>query len=135
MKKKSFIVLFVVMTGVLHTGFAQSSLLLESIKGKWNVKEYHNNRKTAINTGYIDFQQDGVFESKGTYFGDRRGLYRTDESRSVVLIDNGRTTEWRASLVNNVLRLEQHIKRQRKPSVYLILIKDGKDENQQVLMN
>ena len=130
MKKYLFILLFTSVVGI-HNIFSQQ--LLNSILGKWNVKEYHNNRKSAANTGTVEFLQDGVFASKGTYFGTSKGLYRTDETRSVVLIDYGKTTEWKASLVNNVLRLDKIVKKQKVSTVYLILVREGKDENQQVV--
>lgn len=129
MKKYSFIFIFAFIASVTTT-YAQ---LLDTLVGKWNVKEYRNNQTTVLDSGFIDFQQDGVFESRGTYFGTRKGLYRTDETRSVVLIDNGKTTEWKATMTNNVLKLDQIIKKQRKPKIYMILIKEGKDENQQVI--
>src|SRR4051812_22525744 len=103
MKKYSFIFALVFIAAVSTTNAQQ---LLETLEGKWNVKEYHNNSKVA-NTGFIDFQQNGVFESRGTYFGTRKGLYRTDETRSVVLIDNGKPSEWKATITNNVLRLDR----------------------------
>ena len=132
MKKYPF---FIVVAFILGLNVSRAQTLLENIAGKWNVKEYHNNRKVSMDTGFIDFQQNGVFESRGTYFGTKKGLYRTDETRSMVLIDHGKTTEWKATLTNNVLKLERLVKNQKTPSVYIILIKAGKDENQQVQNN
>ena len=132
MKKYLFILIFSCVASVTHT-FAQQQQLLESVIGKWNVKEYHNSRKSVSNAGTVEFLQDGVFASKGTYFGTSKGLYRTDETRSVVLVDYGKTTEWKASMVNNVLRLDKINKKEKTPSVYLILVRNGKDENQQVI--
>jgi len=128
--KYSLIFVFAFITSVTTTHAQQ---LLQALIGKWNVKEYSNNGKMAIDTGFIEFQENGVFESRGTYFGSRRGLYRTDETRSVVLLDNGKTTEWRANLTNNILKLNQIGKRQRRSKIHLVLVKEGKDENQQVI--
>jgi hypothetical protein len=131
MKKYTFILVVAFIIGVNIPIRAQQ--LLDNLMGKWNVKEYHNNQNVAMSTGFIDFQQDGVFESRGTYFGNRKGLYRTDETRSLVLFDHGKTTEWKATLTNNVLRLDRIIKKQKKSTVYILLVKEGKDENQQVI--
>ena len=133
MKKYLFIVLFTSLVGANHS-FAQK--LLDSLIGKWNVKEYQQNKKTDFtNAGTIEFLQDGVFLSSGTYFGDAEGLYRTDETRSMVYLDKPSPTEWKATIKNNVLQLHRVTKKIKGKSskIHLILIRDGKDENQHII--
>jgi len=130
MKKYIFIFIFTSIVGIEQV-FAQQ--ILDSLIGKWNVKEYHNNRKTISNQGTIEFKQDGFFVSSNTYFGEANSLFRTDETRAVIYIDNGKTTEWRAILKKNTLRLEQIVPKQKTPKVYLILLKDEAIANKQLI--
>src|SRR6188768_357107 len=73
--------------------------LISEIAGKWSITKYQSKVKTEGKSGTLEFLSDGMFRSEGIYFGTQTGLFRTDETRSLVIIEaqNG-ITEWTASL-------------------------------------
>ena len=73
--------------------------------------------------------EDGTFKSKGSYFGDAEGLYRTDETKQTIHIEiDGVTTEWNARVRNHVLRM---VKPRKKggPRVELVLVAENYEFN------
>jgi hypothetical protein len=104
-------------------------LLLDSLKGTWELKEQYNNKQRVEPKGSIEFREDGTFKSHGSYFGSAVGLYRTDETKSTIHIEiDGRTTEWNASIRNHVLRMTKP-RRKKAPRVDLVLQSEDAEEN------
>lgn len=105
MKKQFTLTLFLFLFAVTTQLAAQN--LISNITGKWSITKYQSKVKTAGKSGTLEFLSDGMFRSEGIYFGVQTGLFRTDETRSIVIIEaqNG-ITEWTASLKDGVLRLK-----------------------------
>lgn len=95
---------------------------ISDVTGKWSITKYQSKLKTAGKSGTLEFLSDGMFRSEGIYFGTQTGLFRTDETRSIVIIEaqNG-ITEWTASLKNDVLRLKSI--KGKGSRVYLTLVR------------
>lgn len=120
MKKQTLIILFFLLTGI---GFQHVNAqdLLGNLYGKWNITKYQSKTKTQLRNGTLDFQSDGSFLSEGIYFGTKKGLYTTDETRSVVIIEiDEAKTEWVASFKKGMLRLHT-APGSRQPKVYMTL--------------
>ena len=94
--------------------------LISDIAGKWSITKYQSKVKTVGKSGTLEFLSDGMFRSEGIYFGTQTGLFRTDETQSIVIIEaqNG-ITEWTASIKDDVLRLKSI--KGKGPKVYLTL--------------
>jgi hypothetical protein len=113
---------------IYGTGYTQNSQphkqgpkdLNGKITGKWKL----NDSKSA-NQGIWEFQVDGNFLSAGNYWGTKKGLYRTDETRSVIVIEIGeQVTEWAASFNNKgILVLKEITSSSEKPTNSLLLTK------------
>jgi hypothetical protein len=104
-------------------------LLLDSLKGTWTLAEQYNNKQRMQPKGTIEFQEDGIFRSNGSYFGSAVGLYRTDETKSTIHIEiDGRTTEWTANINNHVLRMVKP-RRKKAPRVELVLRSEKAEQN------
>ncbi len=120
MKKsiKNFLLLF-----LLATAFQlDAQHLISDVTGKWTITKYQSKIKTQARSGTLEFLPDGTFLSEGIYFGVQTGLFRTDETRSVVIIDtHGEISEWTASIKNEVLRLKSI--KGKGPRVYLTLLR------------
>lgn len=97
--------------------------LIGRLHGTWIMTKYQSKIKTQQVNGKITFESDGGFVSEGVHFGSKKGLFSTDESRSVVIIetDEGKS-EWTASVKKGVLRLRtpSGIK---QPKVYMMFKK------------
>lgn len=122
MKKPSFIILCFLLIGFgTHTVNAQD--LLGDLHGSWNMTKYQSRVKTQLATGKVTFESDGGFVSEGVYFGTEKGLFSTDETRSVVIIDiDGVKSEWTASVKKGVLRLRTP-SGTKQPKVYMMFQK------------
>ncbi|HOX81939.1 MAG TPA: hypothetical protein PLJ60_17390 [Chryseolinea sp.] len=120
MKKQFTLTLFLLLFAVTVQLRAQN--LISDVTGKWAITKYQSKIKTAGKSGTLEFLSDGMFRSEGIYFGVQTGLYRTDETRSIVIIEaeNG-ITEWTASMKNDVLRLKSV--KGKGPRVYLTLVR------------
>ena len=105
MKKSAFIISCFLLIG-LGENTVNAQDLLGALHGSWNMTKYQSQVKTQLPTGKVTFESDGGFVSEGVYFGAEKGLYSTDETRSVVIIDiEGVKSEWTASVKKGVLRL------------------------------
>ncbi len=105
MKKSFALTLFLVLFAITTQLTAQN--LISNIAGKWSITKYQSKIKTQGRSGTLEFLSDGTFLSEGIFFGTQTGLFRTDETRSVIIIEaeNG-ITEWTASVKEDVLRLK-----------------------------
>ena len=106
----------------------QPDPLITKIIGKWKVVKYQaSNSGASATTDTLVFESDGTFRSDSIYFKTRKGLYRTDENRKVLIMDiNGTSTEWAASIDNGVLRLKSLPDRKR-PKVHVTLVNVPKE--------
>lgn len=90
-----------------HVAFAQQAnteTLTKKISGTWVLKQTKDN--TAVHPGSIKFLPDGTFSSVGNFFGTSEGTYRTDETRSVIYVEQGnRISEWKATVSGKTLVL------------------------------
>ncbi len=92
------------MMGV-QTLYAQEDLRA-ALYGKWQMTKYYSKKTTNLTKGSVEFKVDGTFISDGIYFGSENGLYRTDENRSVLIVETDTDiTEWVASVKKGVLQL------------------------------
>ncbi len=126
MKKSFAIAAFLFLFSFTTSLNAQN--LISDIAGKWSITKYQSKQKTAGKSGTLEFLTDGMFRSEGIYFGVQTGLFRTDETRSIVIIEaqNG-ITEWTASVKNDVLRLKSI--KGKGSRVYLTLVRIKADKN------
>ncbi len=120
MKKSFAIASFLFLFSFTTSLTAQN--LISDLAGKWSITKYQSKQKTEGKSGTLEFLTDGMFRSEGIYFGVQTGLFRTDETRSIVIIEaqNG-ITEWTASVKDDVLRLKSI--KGKGPRVYLTLIR------------
>ena len=120
MKKSIAIAAFLFLFTAVTSLSAQN--LITEIAGKWSITKYQSKVKTEGKSGTLEFLSDGMFRSEGVYFGTQTGLFRTDETRSIVIIEaqNG-ITEWTASVKDDVLRLKSI--KGKGPKVYLTLMR------------
>jgi hypothetical protein len=120
MKKQFTLTVFLFLFAITVQLSAQN--LISDVTGKWSITKYQSKIKTAGKSGTLEFLSDGMFRSEGIYFGVQTGLFRTDETRSIVIIEaqNG-ITEWTASVKDDVLRLRSL--KGKSPRVYLTLIR------------
>lgn len=122
MKKLSVLILIFLLVGTSFHVSAQN--LLKELYGTWNVTKYQSKIKTAVRSGAVEFQEDGSFKSQRIHFGTKAGLYRTDETRSLVIIDtDGVSTEWLASMKKGVLLLRSTPAVNKKLRVHLTLVR------------
>jgi hypothetical protein len=119
------VAIFIMM--IYGTGYTQNSQphkqgpkdLNGKITGKWKL-----NDSKSSNQGIWEFQVDGNFLSTGDYWGAKKGLYRTDETRSVIVIEIGeQVTEWSASFNKGALVLKEITSGSEKPANSLLLTK------------
>ncbi len=94
-----------------------------AVVGKWNLSA--PNSKNQL--GMWEFQADGKFVSSGEYWGNKKGLFRTEESRSVIVIEIGENvTQWAATFSEEgILSIEEITEGVKKPSAKLLLAKVG----------
>jgi hypothetical protein len=112
MKKYFLIIAALAIVMAMHNlGHAQNSQpykqgpkdLRGKIAGKWKEGDAKSTDK-----GVWEFQVDGTFVSSGGYWGTKKGLYRTDEGRSVVIIEiDEDMTEWAATFDHDALALKE----------------------------
>lgn len=122
MKNQLFIILFFILIGAGAQRVSAQDLLGD-LYGSWNMTKYQSKIKTQQANGKITFQSDGAFISEGVYFGTKKGLFSTDETRSVVIIDiDGVKSEWTASVKKGILRLRT-VSGVRQPKVYMTFAK------------
>ncbi len=122
MKKLTVLILVILVTAVVRLS-AQD--LMSTITGKWKVVNYNNKSGSKISKpDTLVFNPDGTFLSEGLYLGAKNGMFRTDETRLLLVteIDNNNTTEWLVSLNKGILRLKG-IKDKRRPNVIIELEK------------
>lgn len=90
-----------------HVAFAQQAdteTLTKKITGTWVLKQTKEN--TSVHPGSVKFLPDGTFSSVGNFFGTSEGSYRTDETRSVVYVEQGnRISEWKVTVSGKTLVL------------------------------
>jgi hypothetical protein len=127
MKKKSIILLLFLGGFGLHT-MAQSNELIANVLGKWKVVKYESSKTgTYSKADTLKFESDGTFRSDSIYFGSKKGLFRTDENRTILIIEAGdKTTEWSTTLKKGVLRLRS-APEDKQPKIYITLVR-VKDE-------
>ncbi len=96
--------------------------LIGDLTGKWNITKFQSTVKTEARSGTLEFLSDGTFLSEGIYFGAQTGLFRTDETRSIVIIEaeNG-ITEWTTSVKDDVLRMKSI--KGKGPKIYITLMR------------
>ena len=125
--KKSFVLTLFLFAFTFATQ-VNAQNLISDITGKWSITKYQSKVKTEGKSGTLEFLPDGMFRSEGIYFGAQTGLFRTDETRSIVIIEaqNG-ITEWTASIKNNTLRLKSA--KGKGPKIYLTLVRMKDDAN------
>lgn len=91
----------------VQAAFAQQATtetLTKKITGTWVLQQTKEN--TEVHPGSIKFLPDGTFSSVGNFFGTSEGTYRTDETRSVVYVEQGnRISEWKATVSGKTLVL------------------------------
>jgi hypothetical protein len=123
MKKIKIIILFLLLTG---WGAQQLSAqaLLKGVTGKWKVIKYQDKSRTQSLADTLEFQPDGTFLSDSIYFKPGKGLFRTDENRSVLILNvRGKATEWRTSIKNGVLRMRSVSSSKKQPRVYITSVR------------
>ena len=96
--------------------------LISDVTGKWSITKYQSKAKMQGRSGTLIFSPDGSFQSEGIYFGVQTGLFRTDETRQVLIIETPEgISEWTASVKNDVLRLRSI--KGKGPRTYLTLMR------------
>jgi len=126
--KKSFILIYALLLTTLGPRLHAQSLIGD-IAGKWSITKYQSKIKTQGKSGTLEFLSDGTFISEGIHFGPQKGLFRTDETRSIVIIETPvATSEWNASIKNDVLRLRSV--KGKGSKVYLTLMRIKTDASQ-----
>lgn len=123
MKKLTILILVILASGATHL---YSQDLLSTVTGKWKVVNYHTkSMNTKSQTDTLVFNPDGTFISDSLYFGAKEGLFRTDETRLLLVTetDNNNTKEWVVSLKKGILRLKSVQQDKRKPNVVIELVK------------
>lgn len=126
--KKYIISLLIILSATGSVVQAQE-LLMDSLRGKWNMKEQYNDQKRIDTKGTIEFLEDGKFVSQGSYFGSAEGLYRTDETKGTISIEiNGLTSEWSATVRNHVLRMTR-AKKRNTPDIVLVFLSEQGETN------
>jgi len=120
MKKSSVIILILSLFACHSQLLAQH--LIGDIAGKWSITKYQSKVETEARSGTVEFLSDGTFVSEGIHFGVQKGLFRTDETRSLVIIETSSgTSEWNASIKDDVLRLRSV--KGKGPKTYLTLMR------------
>jgi len=121
--KKLKILFFVFMVTCVLPLSAQS--VIGTVTGKWLVVKYNNKSMgTKSQSDTLVFQPDGFFTSENLYFGAKKGLFRSDENRKMLITeaDNNNTIEWVVSFKKGILRLKS-VRDKRKPYVVIELVK------------
>src|SRR5688500_8937910 len=89
----------------LIVGALHAQNLISDVTGKWSITKYQSKTKMQGRSGTLIFSHDGTFQSEGVHFGVQTGLFRTDETRQVLIIETPEgISEWTASVKNDVLR-------------------------------
>lgn len=126
---KAITLFFLIFTVGIHVGNGQDVPhdLLRNLYGTWTVTEYQSKLIPQPRVSVVVFQPDGIFVSEGFFFGSKKGLFRTDESRSIVVIEaEGASTEWAASFKKGVLGLRSS-PRSKRPRVAMRLTKKNEE--------
>lgn len=120
--KKLHISLFLLLGFSLQLS-AQKPELIQAIVGKWKVIKYQSPSGTQSKTDVLIFESDGSFKSDSIYFATKGGLFRTDETRTALILENGKTiTEWTTSLKNGVLRMRS-VPRNKQPKIHITAVR------------
>lgn len=102
--------------------------LIHDVQGKWSIMKFQYDKKPEVQGGTLEFLSDGTLVSEGVFFGTKKSVFRTDETRAVLLIENEEgVTEWLASIKNGVMRLKS-TGNTSKPSTIYITLKKLKEE-------
>lgn len=112
-----------VLLASLQTAFAQN--LLDSLKGHWTITKITPNAK-SVTPGTLHFSDDGKFVSSGQPMGSVHALYRTNETTSTVVIEDGEKSlaEWKAVVKKGVLTLTRtDPKKKREPGVAITAVR------------
>jgi hypothetical protein len=106
MKNLRYTILFCITLGLSYQPL-YSQKLISDLAGKWKVIKFQKSGEKALSQiDTLEFKSDGTFLSDSIYIKAKQGKFRTDENRSVLIIEtNDTTTEWFAVLKNDVLRL------------------------------
>jgi hypothetical protein len=105
----------------------QKNELIDAIVGKWKVIKYQSQSGKQSKADMLIFESDGTFKSDSIYFATKEGLFRTDESQTILILENGNTTtEWTTSLKNGVLRMRS-VPKNKQPKTYITAVR-VKDE-------
>lgn len=112
------------MVAALSTTVAQD--LSKDIKGRWVVKKFQKDKKPELQGGTLEFLGDGMLLSEGIFFGTGKGTFTTDQDGSTLVIQNETgTTEWLASIKNDVLRLKSTGKTATPEKIYITLTRSN----------
>jgi hypothetical protein len=102
----------------------QTNDMITRVVGKWKVVKYQSSKTgTYAKSDVLVFESDGTFRSDSIYFGSKKGLFRTDETRTVLIIDAGnKTTEWATTLKKGVLKMRS-VPGDKQPKIYITLVR------------
>lgn len=121
MKKLPIFLFFLL--GITLQLSAQKNELIHAIVGKWKIIKYQSPAGTQSKEDVLIFESDGSFKSDSIYFASKDGLFRTDETQTVLILENGKTTtEWTASLKNGVLRMRS-VPKNKQPKIYITAVR------------
>lgn len=119
----ALLLLLMIFSVQLHAQTNTDTDLMKTIVGKWKVIKYQSKNGTFAKTDLLVFESDGTFKSDSVYFGAKTGFYRTDENRGVLILENdGRTTEWKATLKKGVLRMRS-APGSKQPRIYITSVR------------
>lgn len=128
MKRITLLAIFSLIVSVGYSQMVQDSVkgstvprdIFGKLAGRWHMTKYASKLKTDSEKGSVTFQTDGTFISDGKYFGSKTGRYTTKESDSTLIIDTeGGSTEWKASIDGNTLRLTLDKLQPKQPAVMM----------------
>jgi hypothetical protein len=101
--------------------------LIHAIVGKWKIIKYESEQKTPAKPSAVEFRSDGTFVNDGVIFKTPEGMFRTNEDRGSLILENGdQVTEWKTSLKKGVLQMDLIPKfNQTKVNITLVRIAEG----------
>jgi len=95
-----------------------------TVQGKWKVTQYQSQSGTQSLIDTLEFKSDGSFLSDSIYFQTKKGLFRTDENRSVLILEvNGESIEWIASIKKGILMMRSTPASKQQPAIYITSIR------------
>jgi hypothetical protein len=120
---KKLHIILILLLGITLQLSAQKNDLIQAIVGKWKVIKFQSPSGTQSTADVLIFESDGSFKSDSIYFATKGGLFRTDETQTVLILENGKTTtEWTTSLKNGVLRMRS-VPKNKQPKIYITAVR------------